>query len=140
MNPSDKSISSLFSDVLEAAVKYFSFHELYGIYVHESIEDREKLTELLSLLGCLPIDEIFDLLRLEKDIHTEIDIADMLNVWMHNAPEILPELILNKVVSHTKKSWGIDKFSCVELNDKQNIINELQSMQDKIAKIISNIK
>lgn len=146
MSGDTESVAYLYSDILSVAVKHFSFDEDYGLHLG-SKHHEEKTYKLIDLINYIPENDLYDLFGLERSFHDGNDLADILNVWMHTAPEMLPEIILNEVVVHTKDlweienfSWEIENFSYSELNDKQNIINKLESIQENIKNILSKLR
>lgn len=139
MRRETESVAYLYSDILSVAVKHFAFNEDYGLHLG-SKHHEEKTYKLIDLINYIPENDLYDLFGLESSFHDGNDLADILNVWMHTAPEMLPEIILNEVAAHTKDLWEIENFSCSELNDKQNIINKLESIQKNIQNILDKLR
>jgi hypothetical protein len=139
MSEDTESVAYLYSDILSVAIKHFYFDEDYGLHLGAKHYE-EKTYKLIDLIYYIPENDLYDLFGLERSFHDGNDLADILNVWMHTAPEMLPEIILNEVAVHTKDLWEIENFSCRELNDKQNIINKLESIQENIQNILSKLR
>lgn len=134
-------ISVIFEDILEIAKKYFLYDEEYGIYINNIFEkDIEKLQIIRDLIHILPKSLLFNAFGLNSN-YTFKDFADILNVWMHNSPDLLPIELLKLVVDFTCKTWDVKSYFLLDsLDEREKIRVSLENLQNKLQSSIDLLK